>query len=197
MKIFVIFVLVFMLVLPMTALARRDTGLPEWTFDDMTELADWQDQQDLAPGIMITKVKDSNGAERSVLVIESVGDNPYIYPGGSVAGWEPFSGYEYDTLYIGLRVERTDTWKVDYITTRNGEYSDEQSQEFEVDVSSDFMDLEFKMRWGNMIKGFRIHPGTNENKLTEIDYVSLQGAVTVTKTPRRLATTWGRIKDLF
>jgi hypothetical protein len=190
-------VLVLVLALPMTALARRDTGLPEWTFDDMAELADWQDHHDLAPEITITKVKDSNGVERSVLVIESVGANPYIYPGGSVPIWEPFSGYEHDTIYIGLRVERSDLWKVDYITSRNGEYNDEQSQEFEVDASRDFVDLEFKMPWGGMIRGFRIHPGTNENKRAEIDYISLQGAIIVTRSPRRLATTWGRIKDLF
>lgn len=197
MKIIVVFVLVCMFALPMTVLARRDTGLPEWTFDDMAELADWQDHQDLAPGIEIIQVKDLNGVERSVLTIESDGDNPYIYPGGSVPVWEAFSGYEHNTIYIGLRVESSDEWRVDYIASRDGEYSDKQSQEFQVEADRDFVDLEFKMRWGGMIRGFRIHPGTGENKRTEIDYVSLRGAVIVTQSPRRLATTWGRIKDLF
>ena len=197
MKIFVISILVCMLALPMTALARRDTGLPEWTFDDMAELADWQDDHDLTSSSEIIKVRDSNGVERSVLAIESAGDNPYIYPGGSVPDWDPFSGYENDTIYIGLRVERTDMWRVDYITSKDGEYAEKQNQEFQVEASSDFVDIEFEMRWSGMIKGFRIHPGTSENKITEIDYVSLRGAVIVTSSPRKLATTWGRIKDLF
>ena len=197
MKIFFTFVLVFMLVLPMTALARRDTGLPEWTFDDIAELADWQDNHDLNPNAEIIKVRDSNGIERNVLAIESEGDNPYIYPGGSVPDWDPFSGYENNVVYIGLRAERTDMWRIDYITSKDGEYTEEQSQEFRVEASKDFVDIEFKMQWGGMIKGFRIHPGTTENRLTEIDYVSLRGAIIVTPAPRRLATTWGRIKDLF
>ena len=33
----------------MAAVARRDTGPPEWTFDDVAELADWQDYHDLGP----------------------------------------------------------------------------------------------------------------------------------------------------
>jgi len=178
-------------------MARRDIGPPEWTFDDVADLADWQDYHNLVPASTITKVKDSKGIERTVLRIVSTGDNPYIYAGGSVSRWEPFDGYEYGTIYIGVRVDESDIWQVDYITGRNSEYNEEQSRRFRVDAKSDFVDLEFKMQWDGLIRGFRIHPGTTGNKLTELDYVSLRAPVVVTQSPRRLATTWGRIKDLF
>jgi hypothetical protein len=197
MKIFFASVLVCMFCFPAVVMARRDTGPPEWTFDDVAELADWQDQHNLAPISTITKVRDSKGIERTVLRIVSTGDNPYIYPGGAVPSWEPFSGYGYSNVYIGMRVEETDIWKVDYITSMTGEYDDGRSREFEVDASPDFADLEFKMQWEGMIRGFRIHPGTTKDRVAEIDYVSLRGPVVVTQTPRKLATTWGRIKDLF
>jgi hypothetical protein len=181
----------------MMAMGKRDTGPPEWTFDDVADLADWQDYHNLAPASTITRVRDSEGIERTVLRIVSTGDNPYIYPGGSVPSWEPFSGYDHGTIYIGVRVEESDIWQVDYITGRNGEYNEKQSRKFRVDARPDFVDLEFDMQWEDMIRGFRIHPGTTRNKLTEIDYVSLRSPVIVTQSPRRLATTWGRIKDLF
>lgn len=197
MKIFVITILTCMLCFPLTVLARRDIGPPEWTFDDVAELADWHDYHNLNPASTITRVKGPSGIERSVLRIESTGDNPYIYPGGSVSSWEPFDGYDCETIYIGVRVDQSDTWQVDYITSRNGEYNAEQSRKFRVEAKPDFMDIEFQMQWDGMIRGFRIHPGIAKNRLTEIDYVSLRGPVIVTPSPRKLATTWGRIKDLF
>lgn len=197
MKIFVIPVLVCIFCFPMTVIARRDTGPPEWVFDDIAELADWQDYYNLDPISTITKVKDSKGLERSILRIVSTGDNPYIYPGGSVPSWEPFGGYDYEVIYIGVRVEESDIWQVDYITSRDGKYTDNQNRKFKVEATPNFAHLELKMQWEGMIRGFRIHPGTTKNKITEIDYVSLRGPVVVTRSPRRLATTWGRIKDLF
>ena len=197
MKIFAIFVLVFVFCFPITVMARRDIGPPEWTFDDVAELSDWQDYHDLASINTIGKVRDSSGIERSVLRIELTGDNAYIYPGGSVPDWEPFDGYENNIIYIGVRVSETDIWQVDYITSRIGEYEEGRSRTFRVEAEPDFVDIEFEMHWQYMIRGFRIHPGTNKNRLAEIDYVSLRGPVTVTESPRRLATTWGRIKDLF
>jgi hypothetical protein len=188
--------LIFTFCLPMAVMARRDTGPPEWTFDNMADMADWQDSHNLDP-VSIVKVKDSKGIERNVLRIVSRGDNPYIYPGGSVPSWEPFGGYDHDTIYIGVKIDESDIWQVDYITSRNGEYNEEQSQKFKVEAKSDFADLEFRMHWDGMIRGFRIHPGTTKNKVSEIDYVSLRSPVVVTQSPRRLATTWGRIKDLF
>lgn len=209
MKILAIFVLVCMICLSMVAMAQQDTmsqqdsmtrremGPPEWTFDDVAELSDWQDYHNLAPTSAIIKLRDSKGNERNVLKIEATGDNPYIYPGGSVPNWEPFSGYDHEIIYIGVRVKESDEWQVDYIISRNEEYSDTLSRTFMVDATKDFVDLQFEMQWNDMISGFRIHPGTNRNKNTEIDYVSLRGPVLVTQAPRKLATTWGRIKDLF
>jgi len=197
MKAFSILALAFMLCFPMMAMARKDVGPPEWTFDDVTELADWQDHHDLDPATTIAKVKDGNGVERDVLRIVSSGDNPYIYPGGAVPSWEPFSGYDYETIYLGLRVGETDTWQVDYITSRNGSFDEGHNQQFRVEVTQGFVDIEFNMQWADMIRGFRIHPGTDRNRVTEIDYISLRGPVVVTESPRRLATTWGRIKDIF
>jgi hypothetical protein len=197
MKIFVISVVVFMFCLPIVVNARRDTGPPEWTFDDVAELAEWQDYHDLEPISIIKKIRDAKGIERSVLVINTTGDNPYVYPGGSVPNWDSFSGYDNETIYIGLRVEESDLWQIDYITSRSGQYDQEKSKKFPVEASPDFVDMEFEMRWDDMITGFRIHPGTNRNRTAEIDYVSLRGPVKVTPSPRRLATTWGRIKDLF
>ena len=197
MKIFAIFVLACIFCFPVAVMARRDIGPPEWTFDDVADLSDWQDYHDIVPVSKIIKVKDSKGVQRSVLRIESTGDNPYIYPGGSVPSWEPFDGYEHGTIYIGVWVQESDIWQVDYITTRTSDYSNEQSRKFRVEAKPDFMDLEFEMQWENMISGCRLHPCTDKSKLTEIDYVSLRGPVIVTQSPRRLATTWGRIKDLF
>jgi len=198
MKIFVIFVLALLLCFPMAVVARRDTGPPEWTFDDEAELGDWQDSYNLTPILNIQVVRDSNGAERNVIRIRSMGDDAYIYPGGSVPSWEPFDGYEYGTIYVGAKVEETDTWQVDYITSRSGSYDDvEQSRKFTVDAKPDFLDLEFKMHWQYMIRGFRIRPGINNEGTTEIDYVSLRGPVLITQPVKRLATTWGSIKDLF
>ena len=198
MKIFVIFVLVLLFCFPMAVVARRDTGPPEWTFDDEAELGDWQDSHNLTPILNIQVVRDSSGAERSVIKIRAMGDDSYIYPGGSVPSWEPFDGYEYGTIYVGAKVEETDIWQVDYITSRSGSYDDEeQSRIFTVDAKPDFLDLEFKMHWQYMIRGFRIRPGINNKGTTEIDYVSLRGPVLITQPVKRLATTWGSLKDLF
>jgi len=175
-------------------IARRDTGPPEWVFDNVTELSDWKDSHDIDPGMAIVKVRDIRGIERNVLKILSTGENPYIYPGGSVPNWEPFSGYEYGTIYLGVRVQQSDIWQVDYLTNRTGSYEEGQSQKFKVEARQDFADLEFKMNWESMVRGFRIHFGTNKNRTIEVDYLSLRGP---TKTQRKLSTTWGRMKDLY
>ena len=197
MRLFVIFILVFMLCFPMMVMARPDTGPPEWTFDDEAELDDWQDSHDLAPVSNIKRITDFRGIERSYIEIEPTGDEPYIYPGGSVPGWEPFNGYEYKTIYVGAKIEETDVWQISYITSKTGSYDAEQSQSFVVDAKPDFADLEFKMQWQYMIRGFRIHPSMTKKRITKIDYVSLRGPVVVSRPIRRLATTWGSIKDLY
>lgn len=189
--------LVFALCFPMAAIARRDAGPPEWTFDNVVELADWQDYHDLSPSDTITKVRDSRGNERTVLRITSTGENPYIYPGGAVPNWEAFDGYDHRTMYIGVRVSESDIWQIDYINIRSGQYDEAVSRTFRVDATRDFLDLEFDMQWNSMIRGFRIHPGTSKNKETEIDYISVRGPLMSNQPPRTLATTWGRVKDLF
>jgi len=182
---------------PLIATARRDMGPPEWTFDEIADLADWQDAHNLSIASTIAKVKSPNGVERNVLMIIATGDNPYIYPGGSVPNWEPFSGYDNKAIYLGVRVEKSDMWQVDYITGRANDYSEGLSRKFMVNATSDFADLKLDMQWEGMIRGFRLHPGTGKNKKTEIDYLSLRAPVLVTRSPRKLATTWGKIKDLF
>jgi hypothetical protein len=174
-----IFVLVCMFCLPIAAMARRDMGPPEWTFNDAADLNDWQNSHNLSPISGIEKVKDTNGIERSVIEIESTGDDPYIYPGGFPPSWEPFSGYEYGIIYIGAQVEETDTWQIDYITGKSGSYNEDESRRFVVPGKPGFVDIEFRMNWEYMIRGFRIHP------------------VKVSQPIKRLATTWGGIKDLF
>ena len=197
MRVSIIVFLVFALCFPMAVMARRDAGPPEWTFDNVAELADWQDYHDLSPSDTITKIIDSRGNERTVFKITSTGENPYIYPGGAVPNWEAFEGYDYGTIYIGVRVSESDIWQIDYITSRSGEYDEAVSRSFGVDATKGFLDLEFDMQWNSMIRGFRIHPGTNKNKETEVDYISVRGPILNNQPPKRLATTWGRVKDLF
>lgn len=197
MRSLVVAVLICTFCLPLAVMARQDTGPPEWTFNDSAELVDWQDHHGLKADPEIAKVRDSRGIERSVLVLESAGDSPHIYAGGEAARWEPFDGYDNGTIYIGLRVSESDVWQVHYKTSKNGEYVREQSQQFEVEAGPDFVGIELKMHWQSMISGFRIHPGIGKNIRAEIDYLSLRGPAETTEITKRLATSWGRIKDLL
>lgn len=197
MKRLIAVIMVIVFCLPVLAMARRDTGPPEWTFDNVTDISDWKDTHDLAPITTIAKVKDANGSDRNVLRITLTGENPYVYPGGSVANWEPFSGYEHGSIYIGLRLEKSDTWQVDYVNTPNTEYNEKQSRKFNIIATNDFADIRLDMQWEGLIKGIRIHFGSTKNKTIEIDYLSLQGPVKASQQTRKLATTWGKVKDLF
>jgi len=196
MKKLIVVVFIGIFCFPMLTMARRDTGPPEWTFDNVSDLTDWRDNHDLAPVTTITKVKSPNGVERNVLRIIPIGDKPYVYPGGAVPSWEPFSGYENRAIYLGVKVGKTDIWQIDYITSKNIEYSERQSRSFTVNAANDFIDLKFDMQWEGMIRGFRIHFGS-KNKTIDIDYVSLLGPVTTSQPPKKLATTWGKVKDLL
>jgi hypothetical protein len=196
MKKFIVVILIAIFCFPMLAMARRDTGPPEWTFDNVADLGDWRDNHDLATLTTITKIKSSNGVERNVLRISLTGDKPYVYPGGAVASWEPFNGYENGAIYIGVKVERPDVWQIDYITGKNTEYNERQSKTFPVNATTDFIDLKFDMQWDGMIRGFKIHLGS-KNKIIDMDYVSLTGPITASQPPKKLATTWGKVKDLF
>ncbi len=197
MKRFIAFAIAFAFCFPMLAFARRDTGPPEWTFDNVADLSDWRDTHDIVPIAAIAKVRDGNGGERTVLQIISTGENPYVYPGGSVANWEPFSGYEHTAIYLGIRLEKSDLWQVDYINSPNTLYDEGRSRKFNIKSSDDFVDLKLDMQWDGLIRGFRIHFGSSKNKTIEIDYLSLQGPVKTSQQRRKLATTWGKVKDLF
>lgn len=81
---------------------------PQWTFDDKEakdELKKWVNVNQLKP-LKLDTVKDGSGKIRSVLKTESLGGDPYMFPGGgwNVRTYEPFNGKEFDTLYIGVRV---------------------------------------------------------------------------------------------
>ncbi len=76
---------------------------PEWTFDDLKEakdeLKEWVDLNQLSP-LEVDEVKDGSGRTRGVLKTESLGGDPYMFPGGgwNVRNYEPFDGEEFDTL---------------------------------------------------------------------------------------------------
>lgn len=196
MKKFIIIFITFLICFPAISIARKDTGPPEWTFDNAADLADWRDFHDLS-SLTTVKVKTPNGIERNVLKIVPTGDNPYVYPGGSVPSWEPFNGYEHKYIYMSVRIDRTDIWQIEYTTSRTGDFSEGQSRKFVINGSQDFQELKLDMQWDGMIRGFRIRLGTNKNKTIEIDYLSLRGPITTSQTPRKLSTTWGKVKDLF
>lgn len=196
MKKIVILFIVFIICFPAISVARKDTGPPEWVFDNTADLADWRDSHDLSL-LTIVKVKSPNGIERNVLKIISTGDNPYVYPGGSIPSWEPFSGYEHKYIYMSVRVDKTDIWQIDYTTSRTGDFSEGQSRKFVINGSQDFQELKLDMQWDGMIRGIRIRFGTSKNRTIEIDYLSLRGSITTSQTPRKLSTTWGKVKDLF
>ena len=60
-----------------------------------------------------------------------------------------------------------------------GNYAEAQRQNFQVNASDDFQDLEFVMERGGWqertITGFRLDPGTIGGVEAEIDYLSLRG----------------------
>ena len=197
MKKFIAFVMAIVFCFPILAAARRDTGPPEWTFDNVTDLSDWRDTHDIAPIATIAKVKSANGEDRNVLIILPTGENPYVYPGGAVANWEPFSGYDHGAVYLGVKLEKSDVWQIDYLNSPNTEYNERQSRKFTINATGDFVDIKLDIQWEGIIRGFRIHFGTNKNKSIEIDYLSLQGPVKASQQSRKLATTWGKVKDLF
>lgn len=87
---------------------------PQWTFDEKDaekELETWSGINQPAP-LEIDEVKDSQGNKRSVLITKSQGGAPYFFPGGewNSRNYEPFNGSEYDTLYMGVRVNSTNNW---------------------------------------------------------------------------------------
>ena len=194
------------LILSLNGMAAKEAP-PPWTFDDdkvsNDELKDWVDLNHLKP-LEFDEVKDASGNTRSVLKTASLGGDPYMFPGGgwNVRNYEPFDGEEFDTLYIGVRVNAPNTWQVYYITEADLGWAELQRQNFDVNAVDDFEDIEVKLERGGWnertIIGFRIDPGTAGNIEAEIDYISFTGipGATLAVNPKgKAATTWSKIKN--
>jgi len=183
----------------------QDELPPEWLFDDEEDIINWGSPNNLEP-LVIDDVKDGAGETRSVVMTVSTGGDPYVFPDGNWEGFipdiAPFDGGEYDTIYIGVRVNQTNSWQIYYMTDEDGQYTERQRQNFEVAATGDFEDLEFVMETGGwqdeMIFGFRLDPGTATGIEAEIDYLSLrglpEGATKAVEYSGKLAITWGAIK---
>ncbi len=191
---------------PTAGICQDEQLPPEWTFDDKDEITNWGSPNQLEQ-LEVDDVKDKKGETRSILRTVSLGGDPYVFPGGNWQGFvpdiEPFDGGEYDTIYIGVRVNASSTWQIYYITEEDGNYAEAQRQNFQVNVSDDFEDLEFVMERGGwqerIITGFRLDPGAIANIEAEIDYLSLRGvpddlAHKAVEYNEKLAITWGAIK---
>ncbi|MFQ6039834.1 MAG: hypothetical protein ACE5PV_03175 [Candidatus Poribacteria bacterium] len=163
---------------------------PEWTFDDPAEIEGWG---------ALNQVNLT--VEDGVLKTVSLGGDPYFFPGGdwNTRDWEPFSGKDFFTIYLSVKVNKTDTWQVYYVTEEETGWAETQRQNFEVEATDDFVDLEFVMERGGWqertVTGFRIDPGVSEGVEAEIDYISLKGAPTAVETNGKIATSWGKLKN--
>ena len=206
MRYILICVISMTLILSLNGMAAKEAP-PPWTFDDdkvsSDELKDWVDLNHLKP-LEFDEVKDASGNTRSVLKTASLGGDPYMFPGGgwNVRNYEPLDGEEFDTLYIGVRVNAPNTWQVYYITEADLGWAELQRQNFDVNAVDDFEDIEVKLERGGWnertIIGFRIDPGTAGNIEAEIDYISFTGipGATLAVNPKgKAATPWGKIKN--
>jgi len=183
----------------------QDNLPPEWIFDDDEEIVHWSGMNQLAP-LELDTVNDKKGEKRNVLLTVSTGADPYVYPDGAGNGFigdiEPFSGEDYGIIYIGVRVNVSNAWQIYYITGDDGTYSERQRQNFQVNATGDFEDLEFEMTEGGWqektITGFRLDPGTIAGIEAEIDYISLrglpEGMLKAVDKVGKLAGTWGSLK---
>ncbi len=163
---------------------------PEWTFVDPAEIEGW------SPGNQLNL-----SVENGVLKTASLGGDPYFYPGGDggARDWEPFSGNTHSTIYLGVKVNVTNTWQVYYVTEEEAGWAETQRENFEVEATGNFVDLAFVMERGGWqertVTGFRIDPGTSEGVEAEIDYISLLGVPTAVKAQGKVATSWARLKS--
>ena len=162
---------------------------PTWTFDDPDELATW------------SAINQCNVVvEDGMLKTESTGGDPYIFPGGewNTVDWEPFSGAEYTTIYMRLKVNTTNDWQVYYTTEEDGAWGEEQRQNFTVEASDDFVNVAFVMERGgwqeHMVNHFRIDPGTAAEIIAEIDYISLENPMTPVDSTGKLPVLWSELK---
>jgi len=194
-------------VLFLTAYTSLGAEAPEWTFDEPDaeqELKNWIDLNQLEP-LKIEKVKDEKGRERKVLVTKSLGDDPYMFPGGgwNQADYDPFSGKEYHVLYMGVRVNKPDRWQIYWVSKEDTNWSEAQHQDFTVDAVDEFQDIEVDITAGDWQKKtilrFRIDPGTSPGVVAEIDYISFRGPVGEREAQAlspggKLAILWARLK---
>ena len=167
---------------------------PEWTFDDPAEIEGWSALNQVTLTV-----------ENGVLKTVSLGDDPYFFPGGewNTRDWEPFSGKDFPTIYLSVKVNTTNTWQVYYVTQEETGWAETQRQNFDVEATGDFVDLEVVMERGGWqertVTGFRIDPGTSEGIESEIDYISLKGVPktveTAVKVSGKIATSWGQLKS--
>jgi len=165
---------------------------PEWTFSDPAEIEGWGAVNQIDPFVV----------ENGVLKTKSVGGDPYFFPGGewNTRDWDPFSGGEYSTIYLQVKVNVTNDWQVYYVTEEETGWSENQRQNFPVEATGDFVDLEFVMERGGWqertVTGFRIDPGTSEGIEAEIDCISLLGLCETAVTAKgKVATSWARLKS--
>lgn len=180
---------------------------PQWTFEEPdaeAELKNWINLHQLEP-LQIETVKDQKGIERKVLITKSLGNDPYMFPGGgwNAVNYEPFSGKEYPVLYLGVRVNRPDRWQVYWISKEDTHWSEAQHQDFMVEAVDEFKDLAVEITAGGWqsktILRFRLDPGTSPGVIAEIDYISFNGpippgGVYPVRLKSSLPLLWGELK---
>ncbi len=186
--------------------SAQDGLVPQWLFDGedaATELADWSAQNQLLP-LELAEVTDGGGATRGVLIVESTGTDPYMFPGGerNAVNYEPSPGDTYNVLSMSLRINRAATWQVYYITVADGGWGETMRQNFDIPAADDFQDFEVELERGGWQEGdvsvFRMDPGGEAGVVAEIDYISFTGpppAGTAVDPHAKLATQWGSLRD--
>jgi hypothetical protein len=197
MKNFIVIALLCLFCTPVIVLCQDPNLPPEWVFDDKDEIKTWGAVNQLQP-LVVETVKNKNGDKVTIVKTVSIGTDPHVYLGVI----EPFDGKKYPTIYIGVRANVASTWQIYYATKEDPGYSEAQRQNFQVDASDDFLDLQFKMTEGGWqsktITGFRFDPGTIAGVEAEIDYLSLRGVASgkpkAVEYKSKLAITWASIK---
>ena len=190
-----------------TNLALAQDGLvPQWLFDDdeaEDELQDWGAQNQLL-SLEIDEVTDAAGETRLVLITESLGNDPYMFPGAdwNSANYEPFPGDTYNTLSMSVRVNQAATWQIYYVTMGDLAWGEVMRQNFDVPAGADFQDIEVVLERGGWqdddVKIFRIDAGTAAGVVAEIDYISFTGppeGVKAVDARAKLATQWAKLRD--
>ncbi|MBM3212011.1 hypothetical protein FJZ33_07320 [Candidatus Poribacteria bacterium] len=208
MKLRAILILICLLAFYVNLICSAAEEAPEWLFDNQDEIKNWGGMNQMAP-LKLDKVKDQKGDTRTVLITESLGGDPYVFPDGGWGGFnpalrKPFDGKKYNTIYMGARVNVASAWQIYFVTDEDGAYSERQVQNFQVNAVDVFEDYQFKMTNGGwtqeQIMGFRLDPGTVAGVKAEIDYLSLRGIPAGVKPKSvdnsgKLAVTWGKVKN--